>query len=604
MRTPFGHSLRALLAALAFGACAQGMAQSGSNVISYQGALRYQGQLANGAFDLRFRLLSAASGGSPVGSVIELDNVPVRGGQFATKLDFGVNVFNGQELFLELSTRLGNSTGNYTTLAPTQEITAVPFAMLARSVAANGVSSAAIVDGSVGSADINSAQVQRRVGAGCAASQAVRQINADGSVLCETVAGAAGGDITSVTAGTGLSGGAQSGDVNLAVNFSQVQARVSESCQPGYQLRGVNQDGSLRCEFVRLPPSSLLVNDSDLPQINYGRFPSIVIAPDGLAQIAHGFERFLYLTTCLDSACTRSISRRVFSQQATINFVKIKMAVGADGIPSIAFSGANTAANSRTFLLRCLDADCAATAPVRDFGAIGEVLAIQLAPIGAAQLLVRTINNGLRLHRCADAACTSDQASTLVSDGGLVTPVEDGDMRVIAGRLQIVTAVGDRVRYFSCTDATCSIVPSAVTLLGPGNGAIRTVALTETGARLPQVFFSTIGAGSGAIFCPTLNCAISNPSVPIPRSDVSFGMSAITGTDRDGLAVLLSRDQLTGFTATQCATPTCSTLFSRSLEACAESSAVMAPDGLPIIACHAESESQLKVIKCNSPGCL
>ena len=148
--------------------------------------------------------------------------------------------------------------------------------------------------------------------------------------------------------------------------------------------------------------------------------PSVVIAPDGLAQIAHGFERFVYLTTCLDSACTRSISRRVFSQQATIDFVKIKMAVGADGIPSIAFSGANTAANSRTFFLRCLDADCAATAPVRDFGAIGEVLAIQLAPIGAAQLLVRTINNGLRLHRCADAACTSDQASTVVTDGGLV----------------------------------------------------------------------------------------------------------------------------------------------------------------------------------------
>jgi hypothetical protein len=578
------------------------MAQSGSNVISYQGALRYQGQLANGPFDLRFRLLSAASGGSPVGSVIELDNVPVRGGQFATKLDFGVNVFNGQELFLELSTRLGSSTGAYSTLTPTQEITAVPFAMLARSVAANGVASAAIVDGSVGSVDINGAQVQRRVGAGCAASQAVRQINADGSVLCETVAGAAGGDITSVTTSTGLSGGAQSGDVNLAVNFSQVQARVSGSCQPGFQLRGVNQDGSLRCEFVRLPPSSLLVDDPDLPQINYGRFPSIVIAPDGLAQIAHGFERSVYLSTCLDSACTRTISRRVF-QAATINFVKIKMAVGADGIPSIALSGDNAAANSRTLFLRCLDADCAATAPVRDFGAIGEVLAIQLAPIGAAQLLVRTINNSLRLHRCADAACTSDQSSTLVSDGGLLTPVADGDMRLIAGRLQIVAAVGDRVRYFSCSDATCSIVPSGVTLLASGNGAIRTVALTETGALLPQVFFSSLGAGSGAIFCPTLNCANSNSSVPIPRSDDSFGMSAMTGTDRDGLALLLSSDRLSGFTATQCATADCSALFSRSLEeGCGESSAVMAPDGLPIIACN--DGDRLKVIKCNAPGCL
>lgn len=591
MRTPFGDSLRALLAVLAFSVCAQGMAQSGSNVISYQGALRYQGQLANGAFDLRFRLLSAASGGSLVGSVIELDNVPVRGGQFATKLDFGVNVFNGQELFLELSTRLGSSTGAYSTLTPTQEITAVPFAMLARSVAANGVASAAIVDGSVGSADINSAQIQRRVGAGCTASQAVRQINADGSVLCETVAGAAGGDITSVTTSTGLSGGAQSGDVNLAVNFSQVQARVSGSCQPGFQLRGVNQDGSLRCEFVRLPPSSLLVNDPDLPQVNaYGRSPSIVIAPGGLAQIAHGFERSLYLTTCLDSACTRSISRRVLQAAGGVDLVKIKMAIGADGIPSIVSSDFN----GRGYFLRCLDADCAAIAPVRDLGFVGEVSAIQLGPNGAAQLLILD-NTGLRLHRCANVACTSDQSSTLASTG----PVRDGDMRVIAGKLQIVAAVDDQVRYFSCTDATCSIVPSSVTLFSSVI-TVQTVALTETGAGLPQVFFSTIGEGSGAIFCPTLDCASSAPSVDIQRSDRSDGMSAMT--DRAGLAVLLSQDRLSGFTATQCATPTCSALFSRSLEACNQSSAVMAPDGLPIIACN--GGDRLKVIKCNAPGCL
>jgi hypothetical protein len=140
-------------------------------------------------------------------------------------------------------------------------------------------------------------------------------------------------------------------------------------------------------------------------------------------------------------------------------------------------------------------------------------------------------------------------------------------------------------------------------LLQLGNLPIQTVALTETGARLPQVFFSSIGAGSGAIFCPTLNCAISNPSVPIPRSDDSFGMSAMTGTDRDGLALLLSSDRLSGFTATQCATADCSALFSRSLEeGCGESSAVMAPDGLPIIACN--DGDRLKVIKCNAPGCL
>jgi hypothetical protein len=589
MKTPFKFASKVLLGLLALGLCGPGAAQNGSNVISYQGTMRYQGLLANGAFDLRFRLLNSASGGTPVGNVVELDNLPVRGGQFASRLDFGVNVFDGQALFLELSTRLGTSTGNYTTLAPAQEITAVPFAMLARSVAANGVNGAALLDGTVGSADINSAQVQRRINGSCTASQAVRQVNPDGSVLCETVAGTAGGDITSVTTSTGLSGGAQSGDINLAVNFSQVQARATGSCQPGFQLRGINQDGSLQCEFVRLPPSSLVVSDADLPTVNaYGRSPAVAIAPSGLAQIAHAFERSLYLTTCLDNACTRSLSRRVFQGVSSLDIVSVKMGIGADGIPSIAF----TDFNLNGYFLRCLDPDCAAMNPAQNLGTAGILLAMQLTPSNAAVLLFGS--NRLTLSRCANAACATNQSTTLVSS----LPVRDADMRLITGKLQIVAAVDDLVRYYSCADATCSVVPSATTLF-PNTLPIQTVALTETAAGLPQVFFSGVGNGSGAVFCTSLNCASSDPIVPIPRSDVSSGMSAMT--DRAGLAVLVSQDRLSGFTATQCATANCSALFTRSLEACDQAHAVMARDGMPTIACNVSD--RLKVIKCNSPGC-
>ena len=62
--------------------------------------------------------------------------------------------------------------------------------------------------------------MQSRVTTTCPAGQALRSINQNGTALCEPITGSAGGDITAVTAGAGLSGGGTTGDVSLAVVFS------------------------------------------------------------------------------------------------------------------------------------------------------------------------------------------------------------------------------------------------------------------------------------------------------------------------------------------------------------------------------------------------
>ncbi len=112
------------------------LAQSGGTMaalVDLGAAFTYQGRLvdgdapANGSYDLRFILYTADSGGSQVGGSVLKDNLTVSAGYFTTLLDFGA-VFSGQELWLEVSVRPGDSTGAYTVLSPRQPFTAAPYA--------------------------------------------------------------------------------------------------------------------------------------------------------------------------------------------------------------------------------------------------------------------------------------------------------------------------------------------------------------------------------------------------------------------------------------------------------------------------------------------
>ncbi|HEV8360202.1 MAG TPA: hypothetical protein VGR28_07100, partial [Candidatus Thermoplasmatota archaeon] len=75
-------------------------------------------------------------------------------------------------------------------------------------------------------------------------------LNFNGWTVClanQASPGCGIGDITGVSAGTGLSGGGLNGDVALSVNFGATQARVLGTCGAGNYVRAIAQDGSVTC---------------------------------------------------------------------------------------------------------------------------------------------------------------------------------------------------------------------------------------------------------------------------------------------------------------------------------------------------------------------
>ena len=226
---------------------------------------------------------TSANGSEPNAAV----SIPVTNGVFAVKLgDTSLTnmsaippaVFDNATTFLRVWFSDNGTT--FEQLSPDRQLVSVPYAF--RADVANSVTGA----GSIGSTQIDSTQVQRRVTGTCAVGSSIQSVNSDGTVACQTDTN------TTYTGGTGIS----ITGTTIGIDSAQVQRRVTGTCAVGNSIRAINPDGTVVCSggtqvTKRIPISLYGVNLADAAVVGrgFGDSGAVVFPEAGLPQLDFNF---------------------------------------------------------------------------------------------------------------------------------------------------------------------------------------------------------------------------------------------------------------------------------------------------------------------------
>lgn len=102
---------------------------------NYQGQLTFGGAQLNGQYDLEFTLFDTNSAGSPLAGPVTNLSLTISNGLFTASIDFGAYALAGVSNWLEVAVRT-NGNGAFSTLAPRQLLTPVPYAISAEYLSA------------------------------------------------------------------------------------------------------------------------------------------------------------------------------------------------------------------------------------------------------------------------------------------------------------------------------------------------------------------------------------------------------------------------------------------------------------------------------------
>ena len=585
-------------------------AQVLGTAFTYQGQLTESGQPASGLYDLQVCLFDSPSNPVAIACNPDFGDVPVEAGVFAVALDFGASAFIGQQRFLELRVRPGASAGAYTILAPRQLVRPTPEAL--RAAAASAAPWSGLTGVPAGFAD---------------------GIDNEG-----------GGSVTSITAGTGLSGGTITGSgtigiANAGVGSTQIADGSVAAVDVAPDSLGTAQiasNGVAAAELADNAVDTAAVQNLAITEakIAAGAVGSSQLAAGavGLAQINSTQVQARIVGTCEIGEYFRGINadgsvacepvpgvpRITTVDDPPANSVGFdtSLAIGADGLPVISYRD-NTALALK--VAKCANAACTGTPtvttvddPANNVG-IDTSIAIGADGFPVISYLDSTTFN-LKVAKCANAVCTGGATITTVDNSadvlGFFTAIAIGaDGRPVISYFDATAAA---LKVAKCANAACTGTATISTVDDPPANSVgrdSSIAIGTDG--LPVISYEDNTAGALRVAkCANAACTViaATTIVDDPANSVGQDTSIAIGTD--GRPVISYRDNTAGaLKVAKCANAACTggatitTVDDPANDVGSDTSIAIGADGLPVISYLDFTAAALKVARCANAAC-
>jgi hypothetical protein len=400
------------------------------------------------------------------------------------------------------------------------------------------------------------------------------------------------------------------------INTSQVQARIGGICPLGSYLRGINPDGSVLCTGIPNPHTSSTAVASGGGIVSAGAHSSIAVPPDGRPVIAFqittsGDSRLGYLR-CGNAACSAGNIRREPDSPAGQEVGShTSIAIGSDGFPVIAYHN-ETAGTLK--VVKCSNLDCNAptivtTVDDHPTNTVGGYTSIAIGADGFPVISYYDATaGGLKVAKCVNLNCTGLNVITTVhnppNDVGRNTSIAVGSdgLPVISYR----DATIGSLNVAKCASAACN---TGASITGVATGVANARSDMALGADgFPVISYEhTEGMSSEvrALKCGNAACTALN------TNNLVYFASGLSGADSsiaigvDGLPII--SHWAPSLRVSKCGDPACASGTISSVldptNSGYDSAIAIGPDSLPVISHHEMTDDTLRVSKCGNIAC-
>jgi hypothetical protein len=401
------------------------------------------------------------------------------------------------------------------------------------SVANNAITSAMIQNGSLGAADINSSQIQRRVAGTCPAGYLMTGINADGSLQCTGVHVLIPRRLATTIVDS-------TGNVGLHTSLA-----LDASGHPviSYQA-GTNDDLKLaHCNDANCAARTVTTIDS---AGFVGSYSSLALDASGQPVISYyentNFD--LKLVHCNDANC----AARMVTTVDSAGFVGAytSLALDASGRPVISYYDFSDDALK---LAHCNDANCA-TRTITTVDSTDDVgwytsLALDASGQPVISYYDRT-NDDLKLVHCNDANCAGgDETITTVDSAGDVGGYTSLALDASGHPVISYYDFSNRdLKLAHCNDANCATRTITTVDNADDVGRYSSLVLDASGQPVISYYDGSTNAALKLAHCNDANCAAK--TITSVDSAGNVGQHTSLALDASGQPVISYYDQING----------------------------------------------------------